>query len=270
MHEKAIWLWNLVELWLDFFLEKVDLSVFSSYSVFFDILLTSFFLYFLIVWVIKFNIWKFFSFVISLSFVYLLSILFNLFALEALIKFLFLVLLIALPIVHQNEIRKWINNLGLFSFGRNRFNKNNEHRVIKEIKHAIEILVRKKFWALLVFEKNISLSSYCVTWITLNSKVSKELIVNIFFPRSPLHDWAIIVKNDIIVSAGSVLPLSHNVTDIRYWTRHKAAIWISELTDAIVVIVSEERWEISFVKEGEIWPNISLDDLEKILFEEKI
>lgn len=270
MYEKIVWFWRLFKLSIDFLIEKVDLSVFSTYTVIFDILITSIFLYFLIIWVIESNVWKFFSFVILLSIVYLISILFNLIALESLLKFLFLILLIALPIVHQNEIRKWINSLGFFLLTKNKFNKKNEHRVIKEIKHAVEALVRKRFWALIVFEKNINLANYCVTWIMLNSKLSKELIVNIFFPRSPLHDWAIIIKKDIIVSAWSVLPISHNVTDIRYWTRHKAAIWISELSDAIVIVISEERGQISFVKEGEIWPNISLDELEKILFREKI
>ena len=248
---------------------NIDFSVFSPEIVFFDILVTSTIFYFLILWVIKFKIIRFFSFIIWLASVYILSTIFELVALEVLLRFLFLVLLIALPIVHQNEIRKWINYFWFFSL-KNTFHKKHKHRVIKELKHALEILVRKKIWAIIVFEKHINLSNYCATWIILNSKLSKELLINIFFPKSPLHDWAIIVKNDVIISAWSVLPLSHNVTDIKYWTRHKAWIWISELTDAVVVVASEERWEISFIKEGEIWPNISLNELENLLTEEKI
>ena len=262
-------IWVFIIQSLDFITEKVDFSVFSLQTVFFDIWFISIIFYFLIIWVLKFKIWRFFAFIVWLAVIYLFSVLFDLMALQVLIQFLFLFLLIALPIVHQNEIRKWINNFWFFSF-RKRFDKKHKHRVIKEVKHALETLSRKKIWALIVFEKNINLDNYCVTWVLLNSKLSKELLVNIFFPKSPLHDWAVIVRNDAIISAWSVLPLSHNVTDIKYWTRHKSAIWISELTDAVVIVASEERWEISFVKEWEIWPNITLDELEKLLYEEKI
>ncbi len=269
MKEKIYELFEFFKSSTEFLFENIDFSVFSPEIVFFDILVTSTIFYFLILWVIKFKIIRFFSFIIWLASVYILSTIFELVALEVLLRFLFLVLLIALPIVHQNEIRKWINYFWFFSL-KNTFHKKHKHRVIKELKHALEILVRKKIWAIIVFEKHINLSNYCATWIILNSKLSKELLINIFFPKSPLHDWAIIVKNDVIISAWSVLPLSHNVTDIKYWTRHKAWIWISELTDAVVVVASEERWEISFIKEGEIWPNISLNELENLLTEEKI
>ena len=269
MSEKILKLFEFFKSNTNFLFENMDFSVFSPHIVFFDILIISIIFYYLILWVIRFKIISFFSFIIWLASVYIISLIFNLVALEVLLKFLFLILLIALPIVHQNEIRKGINYFWFFTF-KNTFHRKDKHRVIKEIKHALEVLVRKKIWAIIVFEKYINLSNYWATWIILNSKLSKELLINIFFPKSPLHDWAVIVKNDIIISAWSVLPLSHNVTDIKYWTRHKAWIWISELTDAIVIVASEERWEISFIKEGEIWPNITLDELENLLTEEKL
>ena len=252
-----------------FIVEKIDLSIFSLETVIFDILFVSIFFYYIITWIIKSKIWKFLIFTISLSAVYLISILFKFQALKILMWILFLFLLITLPIIYQNEIRKGIESFWLFSIKR-KYDEKTKHRVIKEVKHAAEILSRKKIWALIVFERKIDLTNYCVTWIVLNAKLSKELLINIFMHKSPLHDWAAIVKDDIILSAWSVLPLSHNVTDIRYWTRHKSAIWISELTDSVVIVVSEERWEISYVKEWEIWSNVTLDEIEKFLFDEKI
>lgn len=253
----------------EFIFYKIDFSVFSPYSIVFDILFVSIFFYFLITWTIKSKIWKIFIVIWLFFILYFIAVLFKLIALELVIKFLFLFFIIVFPITYQNEIRRWIDSLWLVNF-RKKMEVKKYHRIIKEIKHTAEVLSKKRIWALIVFEKNVDLANYCSTWIRLNAIVSKELIINIFSPKSPLHDWAIIIKNDIILSAGSVLPLSHSINDIRYWTRHKSAIWITEMTDAVVVVISEERWEVSFVNDWEIYPNITLNELEECLFNAKI
>lgn len=253
----------------DFIFNKVDFALFSAYTIVFDVLFVSIFFYFLIVWILKSRIWKIFVFIWLFSILYFIAILFKLIAFEEVMRFLFLFSIIIFPIIYQNEFRKWIDSLWIINF-RKRMEAKKYHKIIKEVKYAIEILSKKRIWALIVFEKNIDLWNYCSTWIKLNAFLSKELIINIFSPKSPLHDWAIIVKNDIIISAWSVLPLSHNINDVRYWTRHKSAIWISEMTDAVVIVVSEERWDISFVKEWEIFSNITLHELEDSLFNEQI
>lgn len=259
---------RILSLW-EGFISNFDFSVFSIYTIIFDILLVSIIFYFIIKWIIYSKIWRFLFLIIWLALIYLISVLFELIALRVVIIFLFLFLIVMLPIIYQNEIRRGIDSLWLITLKKKMLHKE-RHRTIKEVKWAAELLARKKIWAIIVFERSVNLNIYCVTWIMLNARVSKELLISIFSSKSPLHDWAVIIRGEQILSAWSVLPLTHKVTDIKYWTRHKSAIWLSELTDAVVVVISEERGYISIFIWWEIWYNISLDQLEKILTEEKI
>jgi len=172
-------------------------------------------------------------------------------------------LLILIIIVFQDDIRKALAKIGTvpiariqteYSFG------------IEEVVKAVTKLAEKKIGALIVFEREISLKDYLEGAVLLDAKVSEELLISIFNPKSPLHDGAVVISGGKIVAAGVVLPLSTNPDIAKdLGTRHRAGIGITEVSDAVVVIVSEERGEISLAVGGKISRDITPATLRKML-----
>lgn len=247
------------------FLDNLQISDYSLPKVFLDILLIAIFFYVILKWLkgtravnilIGFGI---------LGFVFAFSRIFELDALTTLLNSLLTMLVVAVPVVFQEELRRGLERLGQTQLFVSALDEVGLKGMIKNIVKATDILARKKHGALIVIERQVSLLEYAETGVILKAKASKELLLNIFFPKSPLHDGAVIVKDDQIFAAGCVLPISHKNYDYLFGTRHKSALGLSELTDALVVVVSEERGEISFVKEGLIQRNISAERLENIL-----
>ena len=126
-------------------------------------------------------------------------------------------------------------------------------------------LSKRRYGALIVLTRETGLKTVIETGITLNAKVTEQLLVTIFSPRSPLHDGAVIVKNDMIVAAKCLLPLSQNPMDPSLGTRHKAALGISEDSDAVVIVVSEETSIISTAVNGELSRNLDQESLYNLL-----
>lgn len=172
-------------------------------------------------------------------------------------------LLILIIIVFQDDIRKALAKIGTvpivriqteYSFG------------IEEVVKAVSKLAEKKVGALIVFEREISLKDYLEGAVLLDAKVSEELLISIFNPKSPLHDGAVIISGGKIVAAGVVLPLSTNPDIAKdLGTRHRAGIGITEVSDAVAIIVSEERGEISLAVGGKISRDITPATLRKML-----
>ena len=172
-------------------------------------------------------------------------------------------LLILIIIVFQDDIRKALAKIGTvpiariqteYSFG------------IEEVVKAVSKLAEKKVGALIVFEREISLKDYLEGAVLIDAKVSEELLISIFNPKSPLHDGAVIISGGKIVAAGVVLPLSTNPDIAKdLGTRHRAGIGITEVSDAVVIIVSEERGEISLAVGGKISRDITPATLRKML-----
>lgn len=137
---------------------------------------------------------------------------------------------------------------------------------VDEVVKAVTRMSKEKIGALIVFEKDMSLAEIANTGVALDSKVSNELLINIFVPDTPLHDGAVIIKNNKIVSASCILPITDKENlDRQYGTRHRAAIGISEQSDAVVVVVSEETGTISLVIDGKIIRDMKEDALRKEL-----
>ncbi len=159
---------------------------------------------------------------------------------------------IALIILFQPELRRALARFGyynLFSQG-----KQKDLYVIEEITKATSTFSTKKIGALIVLERETGLEPIKDLGIKIDAIVSSELLRVIFFPNSPLHDGAVIIKDDRIDSAGCFLPLTQNPDlPIYLGTRHRAAIGITEETDAVVVVVSEERGTISICMDGKIY-----------------
>lgn len=247
------------------FYENIKLSDYSATRIFFDILFVTTVFYILLKWIKGSRAVNILLGVAILSVVFLISRVFELEALSTLLNSFLTMLLVAIPIVFQQELRRGLEKLGQTSVLNFQVDETGIKGMIKNVVKASDMLARKKHGALIVIERQISLLEYAETGVILKAKVSKELLLNVFFPKSPLHDGAVIIKEDKLFAAGCVLPISHKTYDYLFGTRHKSALGLSELTDALVVVISEERGEISFVKEGLIQRNISADRLEKIL-----
>ncbi len=179
--------------------------------------------------------------------------------------------LIAILIVFQPELRRALEQVGRSSMGQ-WFNFDEQPddaekaRVISEIKESCASMSKSRIGALIVMEREIKIADIIGTGITLNADVSAELLINIFIPKTPLHDGAVIIRDNKIEAASCFLPLSQNPNVSKeLGTRHRAGLGVSEESDAIVVIVSEETGRISVASGGELYVNLSPENLEKYL-----
>ena len=176
--------------------------------------------------------------------------------------------MILIIIVFQPELRSALEKLGrknisrLFDFD----DKIRDKQVISEIVKAVEIMSLKKIGALIVIEQSTKINDIIREGVDLSAKVSAELIQTVFHPRTPLHDGAVIIENNQIKAAKCVLPLaSESIVPKNVGTRHRAAIGVSEVSDALVIVVSEETGTISFVEDGKMKRDLTGDKLTSIL-----
>ncbi len=214
--------------------------------------------------------------VILLAVVYFLVSLLDMETSKFLLGLLFGNLLIILVIIFAPEIRHALESVGRSSVSNiNLFNlKNRDEAATQEnVKNSINAVCRacsdmsdKQIGALIVLEKDTKLGEIAKTGTEVDAKVTTELICNIFYPKAPMHDGATIIKEGRVVAAGCILPLTgHSGISSDLGTRHRAGIGMSESSDAIVVIVSEETGAISVAEKGRLTRNISGGDLREML-----
>ena len=174
---------------------------------------------------------------------------------------------VAIPIVFQPELRSALERLGraeiVSDFAKLR--KTEVITIIQEICKSAELLSKNKIGALIVLTRNTGLRDYIETGVKLDALVSSETILTVFTPKTPLHDGAMIISGDKIISAGCTLPLADIQYDYNLGTRHRAAIGLSMQTDALVIVVSEERGLISLASNGVLSQNLTADKLEELL-----
>lgn len=198
-----------------------------------------------------------------------ISSVFNLLALRWLLENTLVVLGIAIPVIFQPELRRALEQLGRAGRLLNRQAPDSVRaKVIEEVVQAAEKLSERRHGALIVLQRNSSLQEYIRTGIPLNSEVTAQLLLTIFWPKTELHDGAAIVNQQgRLASATSVLPLtsSRNVPDPKLGTRHRAAIGMSEVSDAVVVVVSEETGRISIANAGRLIPRLDSRRLQTVL-----
>jgi diadenylate cyclase len=185
-----------------------------------------------------------------LSMLSFLAFWFQLNALKWLITNIATVGIIVLVIVFQPEIRRALMQMGQHRLFRNLF-KPATKNILEEVCHAAEQLSARKWGALICFERDVGLNHIIETGKKLGAEVSSETLVTIFAPYTPLHDGAVIIQGDIIAAAGCTLPLTINPVFHQYYgTRHKAAVGLSEDSDSVVLVVSEETGRISIAYDG--------------------
>lgn len=178
---------------------------------------------------------------------------------------------LALIIIFQPEIRNMLEHLGRSQLlGRHKILSMDEReKMIYEIMSSVEYLKKARIGALIVIERDVSLNDYIGRSKKIYADISAELLISIFFPRNPLHDGGVIIQGDRITSASAVFPVSiSNKINKRLGTRHRAALGISEETDAIALVVSEETGRVSIAINGVLNYNLSLEDAKMILVEE--
>ncbi len=178
---------------------------------------------------------------------------------------------LAIIIIFQPEIRAILENLGRSQLlGRHRvLTLDEREKMVYEIINAVEYLKKSRIGALIVIERNVSLNDYIERSKKIYADISSDLLISIFFPNNPLHDGGVIIQGDKIISASAVFPVSINTKiNKRLGTRHRAALGISEETDAIALVVSEETGRISMAIGGTLNYNLSLDDARMVLIEE--
>lgn len=157
-------------------------------------------------------------------------------------------------IVFQRDIRRALTQVGRTPFGRG--SEEMAHS-IDEVIGAASFMTRKHIGALIILEREIGLKDYIEAGHDIDAHLSRELLISLFQHESPLHDGGVIVRRDRILTAGCVLPLTKNpYISKRLGTRHRAAIGLSEETDAVIIVVSEERGKISLVQHGAITPDL--------------
>ncbi|MCH3983711.1 MAG: diadenylate cyclase CdaA [Lactobacillus delbrueckii] len=175
---------------------------------------------------------------------------------------------IGIIVIFQPEIRRGLERLGrvsLFSDSENS-KREQQEKLVKELDKAIQYMSKRRIGALITLEQKTGLEEYVETGIKLDALVTGELLINIFIPNTPLHDGAVIIKNNRVQVASAYLPLSDNAMIPKsLGTRHRAAVGISEVTDAITVVVSEETGGVTITRNGQFMVDLSQQEYLKYL-----
>ena len=178
---------------------------------------------------------------------------------------------LALIIIFQPEIRNVLEQLGRTQLlGRHKvLTVDERERLVYEIVQAVDYLRKARIGALIVLERDTSLANYIDKAKKIYAGLSSDLLISIFFPNNPLHDGGVIIQGDRISCAGAVFPTSNSSkVNKKFGTRHRAALGITEESDAISVVVSEETGRLSIAVKGELFYNLSLDDVRMMLIDE--
>ncbi len=237
-----------------------------------DILLVTFVIYALIMMIQTTGAARIAKSIVLLLVLAVVTKLLNMYLMSFLLDRVLEIGLIALVIMFQPELRRMLEKIGSKSLRELLSTKQEQReidRVIGETVNACEIMSRERTGVLIVFERETSLIDYQKTGTVIDARVSSELLRNLFFTKASLHDGAVIIRNERIAAAGCVLPLtqSRNISS-DLGTRHRAGIGMSEVSDAVVVIVSEETGTISVAVNGMLKRHLAPQTLERLLLKE--
>lgn len=181
---------------------------------------------------------------------------------------------VVLVVLFQPELRKLFERVGTSRVGilfRKRVDTENLENVINGVADAVEIMSKEPTGAIIVFERKVGLNDYAVSGTKIDAQISSELIQNVFYHNSPMHDGAILIRDGRLLAAACMLPLSNNINLSRdLGMRHRAAAGISERSDAVAVVVSEQTGSISVAVDGMLKRNLTRETLEMLLKSELI
>ncbi|MCR5672204.1 MAG: diadenylate cyclase CdaA [Lachnospiraceae bacterium] len=238
-----------------------------------EVLIISVLLYRVLAWIKESKAWSLLKGIVFILVFVMVAAMFSMTTILWIAKNIFGVAVTAMVVVFQPELRKALEQLGrrkvlssFFQFDNRIIGEKFSDETINEIIRGSFEMGRVKTGALIVIAQNDPLTDYEKTGIMLDSVISSQLLINIFEHNTPLHDGAVIVKGDRIVSATCYLPLSENMElSKELGTRHRAGVGISEVTDSMTVIVSEETGRISVAYEGVLTRNVDMEQLRTML-----
>lgn len=215
--------------------------------------------------------------IIVLFLIYLISVFFEFSGVEFILSGLFQIGVIAIVIIFQPELRDMLETMGSGSlkgirgFGDQSRKKQAQYKAIDNICKAVHIMSAERTGALIAISRTTQLDEVLHSGTTINADVSDSLIRNLFYNKAPLHDGALVIDGEKIVAAACILPLpKHTFVDSELGTRHRAAVGLSEVSDAVIIVVSEETGAISVAKESELIRNLTEDSLRKLLVKELV
>lgn len=241
-----------------------------------EIVIIAFFIYHLLIWIKNTRTWMLFRGVLLVVFFFVLAALFQMSTILWLGEKLLNVALIMIIVVFQPELRKALENLGrrrIFSFLRNfglgsTISRRFEDKTLTDMVMACFEMGAVKTGALIVIENENRLDVVERTGIKIDALLTRQLLINIFEKNTPLHDGAVIVRGDRVVAATCYLPLSENMNLSKaLGTRHRAALGVSEVCDALTIVVSEETGRVSVARAGRLTENVTDDELREMLLE---
>lgn len=241
-----------------------------------EIFIIAFLAYQILVWIKNTKAWFLLKGILFILAFTLVATIFEMNTILWIVEKLTYIAVTGVVVVFQPELRKALEQLGrknlltsLFSIElQKKVDERFSDRTLNEIVKGVFEMAKVKTGALIVIKQELSLTEYERTGIALDALISSQLLINIFEHNTPLHDGAIIVKGDRVVSATCYLPLSDNMgLSKELGTRHRAAVGISEATDAVTVIVSEETGRVSLASRGSLYRNLDAEELTKKLTE---
>lgn len=215
--------------------------------------------------------------IVFLALLFFLARALNLTAINYILRYVLTIVAVAIPVVFQPELRNALEKLGRSKLiGVSSFSKlkvSERAQFLQTLSQTVQILARNKVGALLVIGQKSGLKEFIQSGVLVNATLSKEILLNIFAPNTPLHDGAVIILGNKIAAAACTLPLSEGEYDYKIGTRHRAAIGLTSQTDALVVVVSEETGNISISSDGvlrqDLAPNELVSELESLIAEKK-
>jgi len=233
-----------------------------------DILLIALLIYTVIVWIKETRAWSLFKGIVVLLCISILSYFLQLHTILWLVQNAFAIGMIAVVVLFQPELRKALEQIGrgkiVSSFIHSGEGLKVNDNTLTEILRAVAELSKDKTGAIIVVEQDVALGDHESTGIAIDAEVSSQLLENIFVNKTPLHDGAVIIRNNRIAAAACILPLAESELSHDLGTRHRASVGASEVSDAIIVVVSEESGAISIAKNGKLSRNLTIHDAKKM------
>lgn len=178
---------------------------------------------------------------------------------------------VALVIIFQPEIRRGLEHLGRSSLFKKQYAFEAENRLVDELDNAIQYMSKRHIGALITIQQETGLEEYIETGIPIDALITSQLLINTFIPNTPLHDGAVIVRDNRLAVAAAYLPLSENPTIPKeLGTRHRAAVGISEVTDALTIVVSEETGGVTITRNSELMKELTREDYRNYLVKQLV
>lgn len=261
------------------FIDSMNLSTLSIPSVrlsdVIDIALVAVLIYIIAHWIKETRAWSLFRGLLVIAFASLLSYKFHFYTITFIIEKTFSVGVIAFIVIFQPELRKALEQIGTgkFAYGiTGAFKASGDAKLsansVNEITNACVRMSDARTGALIVIENNVPTGEFTQkSGTSLDSVITEQLLINIFWKNTPLHDGAVVIRNDKVAAAACVLPATEKPIGGELGTRHRAAVGASEVTDAIVVVVSEETGAISVARDGRLRKNLSMNELRAVLMQ---